>query len=219
MNNRFILIIAACVIGFFGILFFTKKDSNKSSGGSGGNNSSVQSSNHVTGNTQSKVVLVEFGDFECPACYRFFPIMEQVREKYKDKIAFQFRHLPLLEIHKNALIGARAAEAAAKQDKFFEMHDKLYTNQQSWSQSTDPTNFFVQYAKELGLDEQKFKADLISEEVNNIIQADRSYAKDQGFNSTPTFVLNGKKLEGAEASLDYFSQQIDEALAKNTNGQ
>lgn len=219
MNNRFILILAACVIGFLGILFFTKKDSNKSNGGTNNQNSSVQS-NHVTGNTQSKVTLVEFGDFECPACYKFFPILEQVRAKYKDKIAFQFRHLPLVEIHKNALIGARAAEAAGMQGKFFEMHDSLYTNQQSWSQASDPTSYFVQYAKELGLDEQKFKADLVSEQVNKIIQADRTYAKDQGFNSTPTFLINGKKLEDAQNSIDYFSQQIDQALAQqNTNGQ
>lgn len=219
MNNRFILILAACVIGFFGILFFTKKDSSKTDGGSGGQNGS-QLTQHTTGGGKTGVVLVEYGDFECPACYRFYPIIEQVKEKYKDQITFQFRHFPLVEIHKNALIASRAAEAAGKQGKFFDMYSKLYINHQSWTTASDPSTYFQQYAKELGLDEAKFKSDMLSEEVNKSVQADKNYAKEQGFNSTPTFVLDGKKLEDTQDTVEYFSQKIDEAIAqKSKNGQ
>ncbi len=218
MNNRFILILAACVVGFFGILFFTKKDSNKSNNNGGGQSS--QLTQHTTGAGKTGVVLIEYGDFECPACYRFFPVIEQIKEKYKDQITFQFRHYPLVEIHKNALISARAAEAAGKQGKFFEMYSKLYTNQQTWTPAPDPSNYFQAYAKELGLDEAKFKTDMQSEEVNKIVQADKNYAKEQGFNSTPTFVLDGKKLENTQDTVEYFSQQIDQAIAaKNKSGQ
>ncbi len=213
MNNRFILVLAVCVIGFFGILFMTKKDS-----GTNNSSGSQLSNNVIAGN--SGVTLVEYGDFECPACLRFYPVIEQVKEKYKGKLTFQFRHFPLVEIHQNALVASRAAEAAGKQGKFWEMYNKLYTVQQDWSKATDPVASFEIYAKELGLNVEQFKTDLKGDEVNSIVQADRNEAKKQGFSSTPTFVLDGQQLTDAQDSVEFFSQKIDEAIAnKQKSGQ
>ncbi len=217
MNNRFIIILAVIVVGFFGVLFFTKKDAGAPNGGS---SNSDQLTNHTIGGGKTGVVLVEYGDFECPACYRFYPVIEHVKEKYKDQITFQFRHFPLVEIHQNALLAARASEAAAKQNKFWEMYNKLYTNQPQWSNLRDPTSAFESYAKELGLDVNVFMVDLKGEETNRIVQADRNSAKEQGYSSTPTFVLDGEVLTEPRDSVEYFSEKIDAAIAKKQqNGQ
>lgn len=216
MNNRFLIILAVIVVGFFGVLFFTKKDAGAPNGGS----ENTQLTNHIIGEGKSGVVLIEYGDFECPACYRFYSVIEQVKEKYKDQITFQFRHFPLVEIHQNALLAARASEAAAKQNKFWEMYSKLYTNQPQWSNLTDPGSTFEGYAKELGLDTNQFSTDLKGEKTNRVVQADRNSAKEQGFSSTPTFVLDGDVLSEPRDSVEYFSEKIDAAIAKKQqNGQ
>lgn len=151
---------------------------------------------HVYGKADSKVVLIEYGDFQCPGCQSVNPAVVDVRNEYKDHIAFVYRHLPLTNIHPNALASAAAAEAAGKQGKYWEMHEKLFETQDSWSNATaeQRQTFFDGYARELGLDLEKFKADMISDEVTRRINRDRALAAKIGADSTPTFVLNGEKL-------------------------
>ena len=218
MSKQFIAILAILVLGFFGLLFFTKNDGNNSN--SNGSSGTCQTSNHTYGEGKSGVTLIEYGDFQCPSCGKYFPIVQQLKAKYKDQITFQFKHFPLVEIHQNALIAARAAEAAGLQNKFWEMHDLLFTNQTAWSQNSSPTNYFEQYAKQLNLDVNKFNTDLTSQGVNSTIQADLKEAKDNGYDSTPTFILDGKKLDDAQPTVEYFSNKIDEAIkAKQNSGQ
>lgn len=207
MSNRFfitLLVIIAVVIGAF---VFTKQGSDTESP-----SSSAQPTNHVKGSESSGVVLVEYGDFQCPACAQYFPIVQQVYEKYKDKIQFQFRHFPLVQIHQNAFVSSRAAEAASNQDKFWEMHDLLYQNQQTWGTASNPNTFFDSYAKSLGLDISKFQQDMASQQTNDKINADVAEAKKLSASSTPTFVLDGKKIENPR-SLEEFEKVLDDALA------
>src|SRR5262249_37734808 len=121
MNKSFWAVIGVIVIVFGGILLFHGNKSN--SGSSGGN---TPPTNHVEGNLNSKVTLVEYGDYECPVCEGYFATVQQVQQKYNETITFQFRNLPLSQIHPNAIAGARAAEAADMQGKFWQMHDLLY---------------------------------------------------------------------------------------------
>jgi protein-disulfide isomerase len=207
MSKRFLIILIVAVLAFAGLLFFNKKDDTASSNG---NDETAQLSEHTYGS--GEVVLVEYGDFQCPACGQFYPIVQQLKQEYEGRVTFQFRHFPLTEIHQNALISSRAAEAAAMQGKFFEMHDHLYENQQAWSTSTNPTPIFEGYAEQLSLDMDKFSEDMRSEQTNDIIQADRNYARDQGFSSTPTFVLDGEKIENPR-TYDDFKKLLDDAIA------
>lgn len=211
MDKRFLLILAALVLIFGGIFWFTKSKS--STNNTSGDSSQQAGSTNITGNTDSKVALVEYGDYQCPACYQYFPVVNQVVEKYKDKISFQFRNFPLVQIHKNAMVAARAAEAAALQGKFWEMHDLLYQNQNSWAQQTSPVPFFEQYAESLGLDIAKFKTDMNSTEVSDTINADVKSAQALGATGTPVFVINGKRIESPN-DLAGFSKLLDEALAQ-----
>lgn len=209
MSNRFFIIVVVTIGVFFGVFFATK---NKSTEGPE-TKKTGQTSNHVIGENKAGVTLVEFGDFQCPACRQYFPIVEQVVDKYKADIQFQFRHYPLVQIHKHAFEGSRAAEAAGKQDKFWEMYRLLYQNQEGWSVLSDPLPTFVGYAKSLGLNTEKFQTDYASSEINDTINADYQEGLKIGANSTPTFVLNGKKVEKNPDSAEAFEKLITDALA------
>ena len=206
MSKTFWAIIAAIILIFGGIIFLNKKEANAPT-------SNAQPTSHIRGAATSAVTLVEYGDFECPACGQYYPIVEQVFEKYKDKIKFQFRNLPLIQAHQNALAAHRAAEAASNQNKFWEMYNLLYQNQVSWSTSSNATAMFEQYATQLGLSVQRFKTEAASAKTNDIINADIvEFKKTKQTMSTPTFFLNGELIK-PKATVESFSQLIDEALA------
>ncbi len=212
MGKTFWAIIAVIVIIFGGIVVFNKKDTGTVNNAGGGTPTS-----HITGAGSSGVTLVEYGDFECSACGRFYPLVEQVKEKYKDKIFFQFRHLPLVQLHPNAFAAARAAEAAGKQGKFWEMYSLLYQNQESWSGVSNATSTFEGYATQLGLNVTQFKTDAASAATNSAINADMNeFNKTKEPRSTPTFFLDGKKIQAG--TLEDFSKLIDEAI-KNKSSQ
>ena len=210
MSNRFLIIIIAIIIGFFGFFFLIKK---KSTNNSHTSSSTAQASNHVEGENKAGVTLTEFGDYQCPACKAYYPVVKQVVEKHKADIQFQFKNFPLVQIHAHAFEGARAAEAASKQGKFWEMHDLLYENQDTWTAGTDPLTTFVSYAASLGLNTDQFKSDYASPAINDIINADQQQGVDIGANSTPTFVLNGKKIDQNPSSADAFDKLIADAIA------
>lgn len=211
MNKTFWAIIAVIVVIFGAVIIFNKSDS-------GSPSSNAQPSNHIKGEDKSGVALVEYADFQCPFCGQFYPIISQVVEKYKDQITFQYRHLPLIQIHQHALAAARATEAAGKQDKFWEMYDLIFQNQTAWSESKDATQQFEQYAAQLGLDMEKYKTDAYGPETNAIVNADiNEFKKTKEQMSTPTFFLNGKKIQAA--SVDEFSKLIDAAIADNKKQQ
>lgn len=209
MSNRFFVIVLIIIAAIGGLVFF-----NKSSDQPQSNN--TQLSEVKTGAGTTGVTLVEYGDFQCPACGQYYPIVKQIKAKYGDKITFQFRHLPLNEIHPHAVLAARSSMAADKQGKFWEYHDLLYENQTSWTNLSDPTEVFDGYAEQLDLNMEQFRADRASDEVNSVVQADRAEAQRLGFASTPTFVLDGQQLDPSPQSFDEFVKKIDEAIAAKT---
>jgi len=210
MDKRFWAIIGVIIVLFAGILMINNKSKDKDTS----SNSSVKATEHIRGKADSKVKLVEYGDFQCPYCGQFYPIVEQVVAKYQDKISYQFRNLPLNQIHQNAYAAARAAEAADEQGKFWDMYNLLYQNQKDWSELTSANATFNGYAQQLGLNVTQFKKDFASSKVNDRINADKEAFNKTGEQmSTPTFFLNGKKIEATSA--DAFGKLIDAELKKN----
>lgn len=176
-----------------------------------------QYKDNIYGDSDAKVALIEYGDFQCSGCASAYPMVKSLKEKYKDSITFVYRHFPLTNIHPNALAAATAAEAAGKQGKFWEMHDILFERQSSWqSVSVDNRDeVFESYAKEIGLDIDRYNSDLTSEEVADKVAFHRALAGKVGANSTPTFVLNGRTLENDEwNSEDALEKSITDALKK-----
>lgn len=157
---------------------------------------------HVFGNTDSKVILIEYGDFQCPSCGGAHPQIKAVTEEYKDRIAFIFRNFPLTSIHPNAKAAAGAVEAAGLQGKYWEMHNLVFESQQDWSSLTgaERNSAFVGYAESLGLDKDRFLSDLAAEQVNKKISFDLALGKKVGVEATPTFYLNGNKVSTDTAS-------------------
>ncbi len=172
------------------------------------------SKNDITlGDPKSKVTLIEYSDFQCPACAAYHPVVKQILNEFNGKIYFVYRFFPLSNIHKNAVISAQAAYAAKKQNKFWEMQDMLFETQKAWAESGSPEDIFVDYAKKLNLDMTKFKTDMDSSEAQNYVSDSQNQASTIGINATPTFFLNGRKLQNP-ASFDEFKNLIQNELNK-----
>src|SRR5690606_17044329 len=151
------------VVVALGAIFVATKPKTEDAGRFSGDASQLQADDHVRNSRELKVSLIEYGDFQCPSCASFYPIVRQLKETYNEQVSFVFRHFPLISMHPNAFAASRAAEAAGNQGKFWEMHDKLFETQSSWGQvSVNQQSLFEQYAQELGLDMEKFKTDYAS---------------------------------------------------------
>ena len=220
MSKQFLGVIVVVILIFVGIFAFSGNRSNSSGSGGSGNSSTL--TQHVEGLNKDGITLVEYGDYECPYCGQYFPIVKQVQAEYNDQIAFQFRNFPLVGIHQNAFASARAAEAAGLQNKFWQMHDLLYDQNElsqsnpsasTWVNASDPTTFFNQYAQQLGLNVTKFKVDYASGTVNNLINADMAKGTKLNIQGTPTFFLDGKQISVSESAAS-FEKLINAAIAK-----
>ena len=166
---------------------------------------------HSSGSASAPVTLEEFGDYQCPPCGAIYPELEKIKADYGDRLRLIFRQFPLTRIHPNALAAAHAAEAAALQGKFWQMHDQLYRNQKMWENSPDARTHFSNFARAIGLDAERFARDLDSEEVDKRVVADHERAKSLGVDGTPAFFLNGRKLPPSQTGKDVRAA-IDDAL-------
>jgi protein-disulfide isomerase len=168
----------------------------------------LKENTQVLGSRDSKVVIVEFSDFQCPACAAAHLIVKQVVDMYGDKILFAYRHFPIVTAHPHALKAAEAAEAAGEQGKFWEYHDLLFSNQENLSDED-----LISYAKRLGLDLKKFEDALRSEKFKDKVTADMDGGGKIGIRATPTFFINGERHQGV-IDLEKFKSLIDAELAK-----
>ncbi len=159
----------------------------------------------TTGNPNAKVTLVEYADFQCPACAAYHPLVKQLLADYKNKIYFVYRYFPLTQVHQNAMISAQAAFAAGLANKFWEMHDMLFETQNSWANSQKARETFIDYAKKLNLDIDKFTKDIDSTEAKNFITDTSNKGTAIGINSTPTFFINGSKIQNPQTYNDFKS--------------
>ena len=160
---------------------------------------------HTKGKADAKVYLVEFSDFQCPACLSVKPIVDAILAKHPNDLLFAYRHFPL-DQHPFSHKAAQAAEAAAVQGKFWEMYDVLFANQKDFSDAK-----FIELAKKLNLDMTKFEADMKAQPLTDIVNMDAQAGASIGVNSTPSFFLNDKKLE--LTSFDDLARAVDEAVA------
>ena len=167
----------------------------------------------VKGKSEAPVTLIEYTDFQCPACGAYYPILDQLSKDYEGKLRIVIRHFPLIQIHKNALPSARAAEAAGRQGKFWEMYDLLFANQAEWSAAENPMmSIFPAYAGRAGLDVERFRQDMADASLDDKIEQDRKTGNELKIPGTPSFFLNGEKLESPR-SLEDFKKKIESEIA------
>lgn len=205
-SSIFIWAVVAFLVLCLGFVFLTRPAGNTTAAPV----PPVAADDHVKGAASSSVVLVEYLDFECPSCGAYYPIVKRLEAEYGDRVTFVTRHFPLPG-HRNGLPAARAAEAAARQGKFWEMHNLLFARQDAWGGKAAATpEVFEGYATELGLDLAQFRADVASAEVEARIERDIREGRQIGVSGTPTFFLNGTMIR--PASYDAFTALIDAAL-------
>ena len=211
-----VLVIAGVTIAYLA--------SGGNTGGSGGSNASstfsattvpaISSSDWTQGNPNAKVTLTEYGDYECPACGAYAPIVSQVVGQYGSQIYYAFREFPLYSIHPNAGISAQAAEAAGLQGKYWQMHDILYKNQAAWSGDSPASvvhDYFDGYAQQIGLNVPKFDQDINSSPVINKIQNDVATGNAAQIDHTPTFFVNNVQIPNPTSAAD-FQTVLQQAL-------
>lgn len=198
---------------FVGLIVITKKEQKKAET----TPITLSDAGHLRGASTSAVTLVEYADIQCPACKSYHPTVLTLLKEYDGRMNVLFKQFPLSG-HKNAMAAGIAAEAAGRQEKFFEMVDVLYDKQSDWEALGNPTDKFVEYATVLELDIVKFQADLEDEELKKTIQGQQDEGIKNDVNSTPTFFLNSRakptgyiKLENP-GDLEEFKQVIDQAL-------
>ena len=150
----------------------------------------VNSADHHLGKVHSPIVLVEYGDYECPYCGRAYPLIKRLLKEKGDEFNFVFRNFPLQEIHPYAYVAAITAEAAGKQGKFWEMHDLIFENQDKLN-----PDFLLSSSRMLDLDSGQFTRDSASADVKDKIETDFEGGIRSGVNGTPSFFINGKRLQ------------------------
>lgn len=155
-----------------------------------------QIADHVRGKSDAKVVLIEYGDFQCGPCKTHEATVHKLHETFKDDLAVIYRNYPVASSHPNARAAAATAEAAGLQGKFWEMHDLIYENQENWSgaQATERDTVFQSYAKQLGLDIEKFKEDLSGDAVKKKIDFDLALGRAQKVTGTPSFFIGNQSI-------------------------
>jgi protein-disulfide isomerase len=146
----------------------------------------------TTGNIASKIVLVEFSDFQCPYCAQAHKTVKQFLKKHQEEVALTYKHYPLVSIHSEAMLAAKAAWASGKQGKFWEYHDALFTQQDKLGET-----LYVDIAKKLNLDLEKFTSDRTSQSAGQAVNQDIQLAESLGLSGTPFFIMNGKTFTGA----------------------
>lgn len=210
MNKSFLGLVLIVVLAVASLFLFSPEAKYKFEA------NAVHPLDNVKGNRDASVVLIEYSDFECPACRSYYPVLREIYTEFGDRIAFVYRHFPLTSIHANAEFAARAAEAAGKQDKFWEMHDLLFQKQAEWSKVADIVPVFRNYAALVGLDVEKFETDFRSKEVKDFVNSQKSHAVSLGFPGTPTFVLNGEVIDNP-SSVDQFRSIIQAKIRETQN--
>jgi len=151
----------------------------------------VSAIDHVYGNPNAVIELLEYGDYQCPYCGRAYPIVKNIKEQLGDDLKFVFRNFPLTKIHPLAKIASVATEAAGRQGKFWEMHNIIFENQRRLFKSA-----LLEYAKTIDLQIEQFELDLDSEALIQKVEPDFESGLRSGVNATPTFFINGEKYTG-----------------------
>lgn len=202
MKNPWVLIGFITIILFGGAFWLSSNATER-------NNEGVEVLQHYKGSENPTVRLVEFSDFQCPACQSFQPAINEVLSLYGEEVQLEYRHFPL-PFHQFAQQAAVAAEAAGQQGEFFAYHDLLFENQAAWSNAAAPNALFISYAEELDLDMDQFRRQMNSSILREKVQSDLAEGRERGVTGTPTFFLNGEVMQ--IQTFEDFINQIGEAV-------
>ncbi|HBB37880.1 MAG: Peptidyl-prolyl cis-trans isomerase B [Candidatus Magasanikbacteria bacterium GW2011_GWD2_43_18] len=211
-STKSILLWGTVILGTIGLVWLLASLGSGSTDSPQSLSDGITDTDQVKGTRNAQVTLVEYSDFQCPACSTVYPLLKQLSQEFPDTLAVVYRHYPLRSIHPNAQLSAQAAEAAGLQNNFWEMHDVLFNTQSQWSSLLNPTDFFVQLATSLGLNTEQFKTDLTSSAVEAVVNDSYARATSMNLPGTPSFFLNGESIQNP-GSYAGFKSLIESALS------
>lgn len=197
--GKFFWIVLIGVIGIMVGAFFLLSEDTSAPSQSVDNPLQITEDDHIRGNEDAPITIIEYGDFQCPHCANAKPELDQILKDFSGDVRLIYRHFPITNIHPHARTAARASEAAAQQDDFWAMHDLLFSRQDEWSNDPNAQETFTSYAQQLGLDMEQYQTDF--ESAGSKVDRDSQAAQQLGVQSTPTFYLNGEKVEGSTDDL------------------
>ncbi|MBU1118260.1 DsbA family protein [Patescibacteria group bacterium] len=203
----YVAVVAILVLAIFGIYKLVAGSS-----GEANDPLTLTEDERMSGPDTAKVTIIEYSDFQCPACAVFSAEVKKLREEFPNDVRVVFRHYPLKQLHPQAERPSKAAEAAHRQGKFWEMHYKIYENQQTWSQMNNMEVEFEKYAKELELNIDDYRAAYEDKSIQDKLDADRKSGYKLTIDATPTFYINGKKLENNPRSYAEFKELIEQTI-------
>jgi len=154
-----------------------------------------------------------FGDYQCPSCGAYHPLVKEILNRYPQQLRLEFHHFPLVTIHPNSMLASKAAEAAGEQGRYWEMHDALFDHQREWSDSPNAEPIFVALASQMGLDSNKFMQGLRSPQLQDRILRDVEQGQNAKVDAVPTFFINGERVH-IKLSMEDFVQVIEAHLPK-----
>ena len=173
----------------------------------------IKGGGHFRGPENAAVTLVEFGDYQCPSCGAYHPLVKEILNRYPQQLRLEFHHFPLVTIHPNTMLASQAVEAAGEQGKYWEMHDAVFEHQMEWAGSPNPEPVFIALASGIGLDINKFMQSLRSPEVQTRILKDVERGQEAKVEAVPTFFINGEQIH-VRLSMEDFVQAIESHLHK-----
>lgn len=210
-KNTIILLIALLVV------FFAWSNISKMMKADDPVDVAVTNYDHVIGKADAKVTVIEFADFQCPACAAFEEVINPIMTEYADRVRFVFKHFPLTQIHKNAMNAAIVAEAAGVQGKFWEAKKLIYEKQTEWSSALDAKEKLVTYMATLGLDIAKLNQDMASEDVKSRVMNNLKEATSLQLPGTPSIIIDGIKVNTSNiGTVELFRKFLDSKLATST---
>jgi protein-disulfide isomerase len=172
---------------------------------------------HFRGPESARLTLVEFGDYQCPSCGAYHPVVQELLRRFPKDLRLEFHHYPLISIHPNAMAASLAVEAAGEQGKYWEMHDLVFDHQEEWSRSPNPEPNFLALANQIGLDPNKFMQSMRSPATQDRVLQDVVRARDAHVEAVPTFFIDGQMVD-RPASLNEFMNVITTRLQGATGG-
>jgi protein-disulfide isomerase len=168
---------------------------------------------HFRGPEKAAITLLEFGDYSCPSCGAYHPVVKELLNRYPQQVRLEFHHYPLISLHPNAMAAALAVEAAGEQSRYWEMHDLVFEHQLEWSSSPNPETVFLTLANSIGINSNDFMQAMRSPQLRDRVLEDVVRAREAKIDAVPTFFINGERIH-VTLGLSAFVEIIEARLRK-----
>jgi protein-disulfide isomerase len=207
------VIILAVAVAAGAAVYLSRQPDQPSETAAASRHADIQGGGHIRGPEKAALTLVEFGDYQCPSCGAYHPLVKEILNRYPQQLRLEFHHFPLVTIHQNSMLASKAAEAAGEQGRYWEMHDALFEHQREWADSPNAEPIFIALASRFGLDVNRFMQALRSPQVQDRILKDVTSGQDAKVEAVPTFFINGERIS-VKLSMEDFVQVIEAHLHK-----